>query len=494
MRCRKRMSALLVACVAAWPAAGQVLDATGSTAAAPKVVVQREGCVTTECHPGVKSKPELHGPVRVNACDGCHQLTDALTHTFASLRDRHEMCALCHAPETMEGGVAHEPFAKGECLACHDPHGSAVPQMLRGERYADACASCHKDVTGGHDRVHGPASVGACGACHQAHGSKLPKLLLADGRDLCLKCHVRTSMELQLKPVVHAPALGDCRVCHDPHATDNPGLLVEETSKLCTSCHKDVLHTMETATTQHAAVTTKRACTNCHVAHAGDHASLLKDEPKNLCFECHNQAVAMPDGTKLVNMKKLIETGKSLHGAVTQRGCVECHEIHGGGHRRLLTNEYPSDLYYPFSETSYALCFSCHDKQLAMEAKGSATGFRNGEMNLHFVHVNKDRKGRSCRVCHDAHAASSEKHIRDDVSYGPGGWKLPIKYEELQDGGKCGGACHQPLEYNRLNPLVYPARAGNGAWRGEDLVPGAVAPPVDEKRPAEVPGESTGPK
>jgi predicted CXXCH cytochrome family protein len=296
---------------------------------------------------------------------------------------------------------------------------------------------------------------------------------------------VRIGLELDTKLVVHAPALGDCAVCHAPHATENPSLLIAGTAELCTQCHQDIAHTVASATTQHAAVTSKRACTNCHAPHASNFASLLKAEPQNLCFECHNQTIKMPDGTSLANMKSLIETGKSLHGALTQRGCVECHEIHGGGHRRLLTNEYPSDLYYPFSESTYALCFSCHDRQLVLEAKtGSATGFRNGDTNLHFVHVNRDKKGRTCAVCHDAHAADHDKHIRDTVPFGPGGWKLPIRYEALPEGGKCGGTCHTALEYNRTKPITYAPKPAESAWKGEGLIPGSRAEPPSTANPS----------
>jgi len=464
-----------LAAMAAPPQPGK-LDSTGSTLKAPTTIIPREGCVTTECHPGIKDRPQLHGPIRVNACEACHQLSDAATHKFQPTRERHELCALCHAPEPSTNPVVHAPFAKGECLSCHDPHGSKGVRLLRGERYADTCAVCHADVTGAHDKVHGPASVGACGACHEPHTSMRPKLLNAEGRELCLKCHVRTGLEIESKPNKHAPALGDCRVCHAPHATDNPAILVADTATLCTSCHQDIANTLSKATTQHAAVTSKRACTNCHTPHASDHASLLKDEPKNLCFECHNQPIAMPDGSKLVNMKKLIETGTSLHGAVTQRGCVECHQIHGSDHRKLLVSAYPSELYYPFSESNYALCFSCHDKQLAMTpTTNSATGFRNGTTNLHYVHVNKDKKGRSCKVCHDAHASTHDKHIRDTVAYGPGGWNLPIKYQSTMNGGSCGGACHAPLEYNRVTPITYPPRAPDNTWKGDDLIPGSRA-------------------
>ena len=457
-----------------------VLDSTGSTARPPTTVTAREGCVTAECHPGIKNRPVLHGPVMVNGCDACHKLADAPKHRFEPVRERNEICGLCHTPEVPENALLHEPFAKGACLSCHDPHGSGTARMLRGPRYADTCAACHKDVTGAHDRVHGPASIGACGACHQPHGARLPKLLNAEGRELCLKCHLRTELQIKTKPVVHAPVLGDCRVCHDPHATDNPAILVTDPTTLCSGCHQGVAHAIETATTQHAAVTSKRGCLNCHSAHASDNASLLRDTPQKLCFECHNQPVPLPDGTKLVNMKKLIEGGQSLHGAVSQRGCVECHDIHGGGHRRLLTNEYPSDLYYPFSESAYALCFSCHDKQLALlpETTG-ATNFRNGSSNLHFVHVTKDQKGRSCRVCHDAHAASRDKHIRDTVAFGKAGWRLPINYEAKPDGGSCAGGCHAPREYNRVNPVTYPPHAPGDAWKGEELIPGTrLEPPA----------------
>ncbi len=479
---------VLVAVAASWGAGPWVAGAQppgarepmGSTAAPPTTVTPREGCVTAECHPGVKSRPVLHGPVRVNGCDGCHRLTDPAGHKFEFTSERGSMCALCHDTQTSEMPFTHEPFARGECLSCHDPHGSTSPQILRGERYADACASCHQDITGAHDQVHGPASAGACGACHQPHASKFPRLLNVQGRELCLKCHVRTGMEIEGKPFVHEPAKGDCGVCHAPHATDNPAILVSEPVKLCTECHQDIGRTVSTASTQHAAVTTQRACLNCHNPHASDHASLLKQEVKTLCFECHDRPIKMPDGTTLVNMKKLIETGTSLHGAIGQRGCVECHEIHGGGHRRLLTNEYPSDLYYPFGDTAYALCFSCHDRQLVLLSRtSSATSFRNGDTNLHFVHVNRDKKGRSCRMCHDAHASSRENHIRDEVPYGKGGWKLPIKYAQLPDGGRCSAGCHAAYEYNRVRPVAYPEKPP-GAWNGEDFVPGALAPPAEK--------------
>ncbi len=444
----------------------------------PTTAIAREGCVTAECHPGIKDHRLLHGPVNANACDSCHTLTDAAAHKFREVRARSAMCLLCHVVEIPTGAVVHEPVAKGECLSCHEPHGSTEAAMLRGKRYADSCRTCHKDMTGGHDSVHGPASAGACGACHEPHASRLPKLLVAEGRDLCLRCHVTTGLEIETRRVVHKPALGDCRVCHAPHATDTPALLAAEPIVLCTGCHEEIAKTMGKATTQHAAVTTKRECLNCHAAHASDRPRLLKNVEKSLCFECHNTAIKLDDGTVLANIKDIVEHGKSVHGAIAERSCVVCHQIHGGEHRRLLTQEYPLGIYQSFSESAYALCFSCHDRQLAMTARSDAvTSFRNGDMNLHFVHVNRDQKSRSCRICHDSHAADRERHIRAEISYGPGGWKLPIKYERLADGGRCGAGCHPAFEYNRTTPVVYPPIPRDGAWKGADLVPGVRAEP-----------------
>lgn len=481
---------IAAACLAAAGAVAQPLQGsaglsrTGSKVQPPTTDIPREGCVTTDCHPGIKDRPNLHGPVRVNACDACHTLADAAKHQFKPVSPRQETCTLCHAPEKPPGAMVHEPFAKGECLACHDPHGGAEPPLLRGKKYADTCATCHSDKAAGHDTVHGPVAVGACGACHQPHISTHPKLLNAEGRDLCLKCHVRTGMQIDAAPVVHAPVLGDCAVCHDSHATDNPSLLLEKTAALCTQCHRDIADTLGNATTQHGAITTKQACIACHTPHAGTHTSLLKREPRDLCFDCHDRPIPLPDGSKLQNMKALIDSGQSLHGALTQRGCVECHSIHGSDHRRLLNNEYPSELYYPFSESSYALCFSCHDRQLVLESKtNSATSFRNGDTNLHAVHVVKG-KGRSCKICHDAHAARQDRHIRENVPFGESGWKMPLKYQKLDQGGRCAGACHDTFEYNRDQPVKYPPRPAGASWKGEELIPGSRSPDSPSDRPA----------
>jgi predicted CXXCH cytochrome family protein len=276
--------------------------------------------------------------------------------------------------------------------------------------------------------------------------------------------------------------MGECRVCHDPHATDNPALLPSDPVALCTGCHTDIAFKMETASTPHAALTSERECLNCHTPHAGNTAHLLKNDEMTLCFECHNKEIKLKDGGKLMNIKALIQDGTSLHGPVAEHSCVVCHEIHGGGHQRLLKQEYPAEI-YPMSESAYSLCFSCHDRQMALLPNTVAvTRFRNGDRNLHQVHVDRE-KSRSCRICHDTHAASRERHIRDDIAFGPAGWRLPIQYQALPDGGQCGAGCHAPFRYSRTDPVTYPPHEADRIWDGADLVPGVRAPAPNPIRP-----------
>lgn len=452
----------------------------------PTTAIARGSCVTEECHAGIKDYPYLHGPVHANACDACHTLTNAAAHTFKQSRDGSEACLLCHVVDIPFGAKEHEPFTQGECISCHDPHGSTDPAMLRGQSYADSCVACHTDMAEAHEHVHGPASAGACGACHEPHASRLPNLLVAEGRDLCLHCHLSTALEIESRRIVHKAVLSDCLICHTAHATDARDLLRSQPTELCTSCHEGIAATMGHAVTQHGAVTTARECLNCHAAHASDRPRLLKKDERTLCYECHDTTIKLDDGTTLANIKNIIEHGNSVHGAIAEHSCVPCHQIHGSEHRRLLTDEYPMDFYQEFSDSTYALCFTCHDLQLALaEETNAVTDFRNGETNLHYVHVNRE-KSRSCRLCHDSHAADRERHIRKEVPFGPAGWKLPIEFERSEDGGRCAAGCHRAYEYNRTTPVVYPTSPlEDGAWKGLDLVPGVLADPPKSRGAAD---------
>jgi len=74
--------------------------------------------------------------------------------------------------------------------------------------------------------------------------------------------------------------------------------------------------------------------------------------------------------------------------------CDTCHDPHGGDNAKLLVAKFPTGPYVPYNETEYALCFSCHKRDLVQYPDTSfATGFRDGERNLHYLLVNNKQKG-----------------------------------------------------------------------------------------------------
>ena len=148
----------------------------------------------------------------------------------------------------------------------------------------------------------------------------------------------------------------------------------------------------------------------------------------SLCESCHNEPVKTEDGKTVPSFTAQIQNKKSLHGPVAQKDCSGCHATHGSEHFRLLVKDYPPVFYAPFSVDNYALCFSCHPQSLVLtERTSDLTEFRNGDLNLHYVHVNKAPRGRTCRSCHATHASDLPKHIRETVPYGTGTCRSSLK-------------------------------------------------------------------
>jgi predicted CXXCH cytochrome family protein len=139
--------------------------------------------------------------------------------------------------------------------------------------------------------------------------------------------------------------------------------------------------------------------------------------------------------------------------------CNECHQVHGASNARLLKTYFADSFYKDFDLANYALCFSCHEKSLVLDQQTTQlTGFRNGDQNLHSVHVNRMEKGRTCKACHEIHGSDEPKHVARTVPFEGGGWALPINFRKSPTGGGCAPGCHQPFDYDRERPAVYPPR------------------------------------
>ena len=138
-------------------------------------------------------------------------------------------------------------------------------------------------------------------------------------------------------------------------------------------------------------------------------------------------------------------------------------------------------------ESDYKLCFTCHSEDLVLTKEThDLTNFRNGDLNLHYLHVNKSRRGRTCRSCHATHASNLPNHIRKSVPYGM--WELPIQFEKTETGGGCKPGCHLSFTYNREKPVDYTKPTAKPATKKPQLEAEDVAEDKTEGQavPAEV--------
>ena len=423
--------------------------------AVEKPTTPQTTCVTDECHADYGKKAFVHGPVSLGDCKACHKPLNPAEHTYEFDRKGKDLCEYCHLDQASKKNV-HEPLKTGECTQCHDPHSSDSKFLIPEKTVAALCAKCHR-VTEGFAFLHGPTAVGECTVCHQSHSSDFPKLLVSDHAELCFSCHVVTQSELKKYEFMHEPAKNDCIGCHDPHGGSDPKLVKSLAPFLCYTCHKDIQKIAENSKYQHTVVGDIGGCMNCHTPHASTVKFLLKNDAASLCMACHNKPVAVSKDEVLPAFTDQIKDKKYLHGPVAQNDCSGCHVAHGSQYFRLLSKEYPPQFYAPFSKENYALCFSCHPESVVLTRETSdLTDFRNGNLNLHFVHVNKPEKGRTCRSCHATHASNLPKHVRESVPYGV--WNLPIKFQKTETGGSCAPGCHLPYTYDRQSPAVYETR------------------------------------
>jgi predicted CXXCH cytochrome family protein len=241
-------------------------------------------------------------------------------------------------------------------------------------------------------------------------------------------------------------AAEDCTKCHRSHDSNYPGLLTKPPVELCLDrCHKEVKEAMDSSTFKHEAMTKGLSCTDCHRAHDAKFPHLMIKPSTELCLSCHD------------DLKAQITSAKSKHRPVADNSCRSCHLPHGSKYSKLLFADYPSASAPANDPAQYAFCFSCHEEKIVRERYvDKQTDFRNGNLNLHYLHVNKENGGSSCRACHDAHASSQPKQIREKAPFG--NWSIPIKYTKSKTGGSCLSGCHEEYTYDRVKPVQLNAK------------------------------------
>jgi DmsE family decaheme c-type cytochrome len=413
-----------------------------------------DSCFAAKCHDDMKNEKFLHGPVATGNCKVCHgeaskHMKRPKRNKFGKIeKDLLKICLSCHDKFKLKKNI-HKPLQQGECVACHNPHGSPYKYQLVAKN-ADLCFKCHDKRLNKNRYVHGPAAVGGCILCHDPHSADYKNNLRAKGSELCFLCHTEKKTSFAQAKFKHKPVAEDCANCHNPHAAPKKFMMKSDTPELCFNCHKDKKKQIKEAPVPHKAVTADGTCQNCHDPHMSNIAKNLLKPSMDLCLSCHDKNYEEPDGTLLTNMKQLLEENIDHHGPIRQKDCSGCHNPHGSNNFRILRNPYPPTFYKPYREDNYSLCFGCHEKTVVMNRVTSKlTNFRNGDINLHFTHVNKHDKGRTCRACHETHASNYPKHIRESVTFGM--FDLPVNFKKTETGGSCLPGCHQLKKYDRVN-------------------------------------------
>lgn len=411
-----------------------------------KKMIPSATCVSPQCHSQMGKGNFVHGPVGSGTCIACHNPHGTPFKNMMT-RPGAEGCYICHETEAEEfkGKSVHAPVSEGGCSDCHDPHQSPLRYQLKSPSRQEFCFNCHDVKLVKQANLHEPLKGGDCIACHHAHASPNKKLLTLPPEKLCYSCHQDIEKGLN-KKYVHPVIKENCQECHDPHASSQKALLRKVQNQLCIECHQ----TIHPKTTQSIAQAKfphqpvqKGECSACHGVHFTDFEKLLKAPLKEICLTCHQ------------DLGEKTRTSKYFHGPVEQNDCAACHQTHGSLFPRILKNYFPVEFYISYKTENYAICFDCHNKDIALHPKTlELTNFRNGDRNLHFVHVNKERKGRSCKACHEVHAGNQPKHIRKEVPYGKM-WSYPIHFTKTSTGGTCVVGCHKPFTYDRAKPVKY---------------------------------------
>lgn len=418
-----------------------------------------DSCLSGGCHQAIDDLRYRHQPVTEGDCLSCHLATGE-THPadgrqgFTLAAQGADLCNRCHSLPTGMKKV-HLPVAEGECLSCHRPHGSAGRFLLDdSDDLGPLCFSCHDRAPFQLPTAHGPVAAGACTACHSPHASELDFLLLAKGQESCLKCHDDFARQMQEAAVIHPPVRkSPCTSCHSPHSSATVALLTGEMPELCLGCHAQIGKIVAEAKNQHPPLRSENGCGSCHNSHFSRSAGLLPLDEQSLCLNCHGEDQQGSSSRR--NIQKEISGAKVLHGPLNEKKCSPCHNPHGSDHPRLLSGAFPDSLYFPYQSGGYDFCLDCHDRNLLRFKETTIyTEFRNGDLNLHFLHVADKRKGRSCRFCHATHASDAPKLIsKKGVAFGE--WDIPIRLELSPSGGSCAPGCHAPLAYDRLAPVDY---------------------------------------
>ena len=161
--------------------------------------------VCTSCHnkstPYRSHRNGIHANSAAVNCFSCHSVHHAAAGEEKLLvREVTSLCSGCHS--TQNASLHSKPFAhrmgKGglTCISCHEAHNRGGRSGIRTASSGDiACYTCHSEKRGPHVYSHGAVAAGDCMTCHEPHGSaNARQLKRSNTSQLCLECHSTISI------------------------------------------------------------------------------------------------------------------------------------------------------------------------------------------------------------------------------------------------------------------------------------------------------------
>ena len=372
---------------------------TPSFAAEPAPGADLKACLS--CHAPMLADMKTHQPARNGDCDSCHLPAPGVAGKCKSpagpawklKAEQPALCAKCHDVTAVT--PLHPVIKTQGCVACHDPHASKNPALLKIFPVEALCYKCHAKLDDA-KFIHTAVKEGKCLGCHSPHSGEAAPLLIDKREQLCFSCHKK---ELLTKgESVHSPVTsGNCLGCHDPHLSDNKAQTLESGKALCLKCHdpkqsgKPNMPTKVidlTLKTVHKAVSGGE-CTDCHQHHASDNANLLKVPPPTLCYQCHAR----------------LDDDKHVHSAVVLGRCTTCHDPHSSNNNGLVRDAKTSDT-----------CFRCHSDDATGRKSVHYPVERGLCLMCHEQHSSENAanltspKAKLCQTCHEAIAVKKNVH------------------------------------------------------------------------------------
>jgi DmsE family decaheme c-type cytochrome len=156
------------------------------------------------------------------SCIECHSPHYAKQSQYLLVEKQPLLCYSCHTEIKPEFSKPfHHRVNEGlvRCTDCHNQHGGFLTKQLRSTASQDAvCFKCHVEKAGPFVFEHAPVKTEGCVACHTPHGSSNPRLLKRSQVNLlCLECHTLTiDSPVPGLPSFHnqAQKYQACTMCH----------------------------------------------------------------------------------------------------------------------------------------------------------------------------------------------------------------------------------------------------------------------------------------